>query len=219
MEVIIDPIHVTAPVPDINASPDPPIQNWTPENDKTLIKWENSLRRATWIYQMVLDRKKRKYNIILVITLILNSIAALISAVSTTILTQNSSDYKLVPLIMNATLLTISMCTTCLNGTIKIYGFDADIAVLAAYIEKLDQLYAIMLGQRLLSHPLRQDAVTFISDQAKIYTQLNSQSPPLSTTLYAECEEAYNKYIQSGMMYNIKFGDAGELSGCSVEFN
>src|SRR5690606_21561735 len=97
-------------------------------------------------------------------------------------------------LIINAILLFINICTSGLNGAIKVYNFDTDIATLSAYIEKLDQLYSNILGQRLLSRSLRVDAATFISDQTKIYTQLLAQSPAISSALYTECQTAYSNY-------------------------
>lgn len=170
--------------------------NWTDANTSTLRNWKQSLAKASFMYQYVLEGAKNKLNNILLIALILSTASSVISGISSLALTVDNPSYKLAALIINIIVFIISVLITFLNGAIKIYKWDEIVTNYTAYIEKMDQLYSIIAHELVLPSALRDNAVDFIKTQGEIYLNLIRQSPDIDSSLYREANKEYIKFLQ-----------------------
>ncbi|QKF94290.1 hypothetical protein QKU48_gp0832 [Fadolivirus algeromassiliense] len=170
--------------------------NWTDTNANTLRNWKQSLSKASFIYQYVLESAKNKLNKILLIALILSTLSSVISGISSLALTVDSPNYKLAALIINISLFVISVLITFLNGAVKIYKWDEIVASYTAYIEKMDQLYSVIASELVLPPSLRDNALEFIKNQSEIYLNLIRQSPDIDSSLYRYANKEYVKFLQ-----------------------
>lgn len=170
--------------------------NWSESNATTLRNWKQSLSKASFIYQYVLEGSKTTLNRVMMTALLLSTISTVISGISTMALTVDKPTYKLIALIINIVLFVISALLSFLNGAVKIYKWDEIVASYTSYIEKMDQIYSVIASQLVLPPNLREDALTFIKNQSETYLNLIRQSPDIDSSLYRTANKAYAKFLQ-----------------------
>jgi hypothetical protein len=170
------------------------------------LNWKNSLIKTSFIYQYLVDKYKRKLNIILVLLLLFNTFSTLLSTVTTTTQTVDKPVYKLVSLIISAVILTVSAIVLFLSGLLKIYKFDDIFMSYSSYVDAVDHLYAVIDAQLSLPTEQRDDAIGFIRDTGKVYEKLIQQSPNISISSYGSAIKQYEKFLTNrhdGLNYKL----------------
>ena len=169
--------------------------NWTPKNTATVKNWRISLAEASFIYQTILEKYKKRLDRTLVIILILGTVGTILSAISSTLLTMKNVDYIFISLAINIIIFLTSGIITVLNGSIKIYKWDEFIVRISAYIEKLDSFHSIIATELILPDQLRDNAVDFIKKSDNDYLNIIQQSPDLFPSDIKWAKELYKKFL------------------------
>ena len=168
--------------------------NWTDKNTQTVRSWKSSVSKASFIYESVLEKYKKKLDNTLLLALLFNTIATILSAISVSLLTID--DYRWVAFGFNVVLFILNGCVTLLNGKIKIYKWDELVTTVSIFIEKLDQFYAVIANELVLPDHLRGDAIKFIKDESSNYLTIMQQSPQVYPSDYKIANDDYKKFIE-----------------------
>lgn len=171
--------------------------NWTNINNETLRSWKISLSKASFIYQTIFDKYKKKLDTILILSLIISTICTVLSAISSLSLTTDNKIYVYISLAINILIFILNGSITILNGAMKIYKYDESLTSLSSYLEKIDQLYSTISSELVLPPSLREDAVDFIKREHDAYLTLIKQSPNINTSDHSFALKLYNEYLQN----------------------
>jgi hypothetical protein len=178
--------------------------NWTNKNIKTVRNWKTSISKASFIYEIVLEKYKKRVDNILLWAFILSTIATIISAITSALLTIDDTSYKWIAFGFNVALFVINGATTVLNGAIKIYKWDELVTSLSNFIEKMDLFYANISSELVLPDTLRQDAVEFIKKEDQAYLTIMQQSPKIYASDTKMANNMYEEFIKDNSM-NFKY--------------
>lgn len=188
---------------DLNQDPNNPeqeansINGWTPDNLHTVMDWKITTSRASFISDIVLEKYRKKTNIILLIALAISSAATIISAVSTALLGTKDTGYQNVTLGINIAILVLNGINSFLHGIITTVGWDDLILKLSNYIQKLDIFYATIASELILPETFRQNGDNFIKEQSKDYLNIMIHSPNISTSDYDYAHHLYIDFVNN----------------------
>lgn len=191
------------------------INNWTYNNEKTVRNWIIALSKLSFIVNYVYEQNKKKYNIYLIISLIITSITTLLSSINFGTTTVGKFDLNwLIDLVLtiNTFLGTLSLI---ILGIIKIMDYPTITTQLASYYKSIDTFCNDMKTCLLLNPSLRLDAVTFITTHNKTYKSLIENVPEMSNNDIIKASKLYFKYSNNEIAnYNItlKYFTNQELS-------
>ncbi len=169
--------------------------NWTQKNAETIRSWKTSVIKASFIYEVVLEKYKKRVDNILLWAFILSTVATIISAISSALLTIDEPSYKWIAFGFNVALFIINGVTSILNGAIKIYKWDELVTKLSNFIEKLDSFYATISSELVLPDALRQDAVEFIKKEDQNYLTIMQQSPNIYPSDTKTANKMYEEFV------------------------
>ena len=175
--------------------------HWTDLNTNTIKTWKDMVARMLFVYHFIMDMYQRKLNRILVASLILSSIATVLSAVSTLSLTTNEAIYLYIALAINICVTILSAWITILGGVIKIYKLDEIVSSYVSYINKLDIFYLSVSQQLLLPPSLREDAILFIQRENNTYNEIIKQSPSIDMSEQINALKEYQKYLNDKTLH------------------
>lgn len=170
--------------------------NWTNKNMTTIRNWKTSIIKASFIYEVVLEKYKKRVDNILLWAFILSTIATIISGIASALLTIDDTRYKWVAFGFNVALFVINGATTVLNGAIKIYKWDELVTKLSNFIEKMDSFYAAVSSELVLPDTLRQDAIEFIKKEDQSYLTIMQQSPNIYSSDTKKANKMYEEFIK-----------------------
>ena len=177
--------------------------NWTKSNTDTIRHWKTSVSKASFVYDVVLEKYKTIVDKTLVWAFILGTISTILAAISSAILVVDK-DLVWVGVGFNISIFILNGVVTILNGRVKIYKWGELVTNLSTYIEKLDSFYAEISSELVLPDKLRNDAVDFIKKQDNTYLNIMRQSPDIYTSDYTNANKKYKDFIEDNTL-NYKF--------------
>jgi hypothetical protein len=170
---------------------------WTEQNTNTVRSWKGSVAKSAYIYQVVVEKYRKRENFVLIMVLILSALTTVISAVSSALLAIDSTKFLWATFGLNVAIFVISACITILNGLTGITQWNKLVTTLSTFIEKLDAFYAIVAGELLLADSIRHNAIDYIRVQSATFLSIMMQSPDIDPTDYELGDAKYTAYIQN----------------------
>lgn len=170
--------------------------DWTVSNEKTVRDWIRSLIKTSFVYDCVLEKKKKMYDRLLIISLIVSSLTTLFSTLIASIegATNNEDNLTFSGSIV---MLFLSFLSTVILGTIKIKNYSQSTVELTSYIREIDRFFNRLKLVLLLPCDFRENAVKFIAREAKTYTSIMNNTPNLYPSELQKAEEDYIKFIRN----------------------
>jgi hypothetical protein len=174
--------------------------HWNPNNTNTLKNWKRTIARSSYIYEYNLEVYKTRVERIFIVVLLFSTISTVIGAVSAALLAVDTGidNQNLTYATLAITVITtvISGIITFLTGIIKIKKWDELITAISKYIVELDNFYAVISSMLMLPDRLREDAVMFIKENAKEFSNLMKTSPDLSPSNVSKGRKSYEKFLE-----------------------
>jgi len=174
--------------------------NWSDQNTKTVEYWKSIAEEYMFTHSILLEKYQTKMDKALILALIIGSLSTIAAAISSAILAI-SSNLIWVAFGFNIALFVMNMAVTVINGVVKIYRWDIIVSSISAFIEKVNSFYATITSQLLLPEKLRPDAVDFIQNTNKIYTDITNHTPEVSQSAYDSANKKYKKYLGDNNSY------------------
>lgn len=178
---------------------------WNNDTVNTFRSWKQSLAKASFIYQHILEKYTKKLNLFLILSLILSATATIIAGISTTTLTVDSDKYKYISLALNISLLVIGVLNTIFSGLIKILKLTDQTTLMSSYVDKLDAFYFIVSTQLSLPVVNRKNGSEFLTDHTEKYIALLNESPQVLHSDYSIACDMYVTYLQNDDSYSQYF--------------
>lgn len=193
------------------------VNNWNDVNDKVLRNWKTSLSESIYIYQYVLDNIQWKLNFILLVIKIFAVICGILAAIlvaltgkdingnvnNDTVVILSFTSSLIITIIFNGIIAFLNGLVVILAYAIVIYKMDTNIAAYSAYINNMDQVYSTIASQLLLPYSLRTDAITFITNMDKTFTDLIAKNPNIDLSDQEKAMKDYKRFIDGKIInYN-----------------
>jgi len=170
--------------------------NWTQQNMDTLKIWKQNVSKASFIYETVLEKYKRKVNRLQIVTLIISALASIISAVSSALVAIENEKFVWIIFSFNIILFIFNSTNTVMNGILKITKWDNLITEISAYIERLDSFYVTISSEIILPDKLRKNALDFIKKEDQNYLNIMQQCPNIYPSDYINANTKYKQFMQ-----------------------
>ena len=180
---------------------------------ETIRSWKQSLLKTSFVYQYILEKYKNSLNNCLLVMLIINSLNAIISGITTTTLTVDDAIYKKITLGFNVSILFFNLVNLIAIGYVKQYDLDKMVEKLSIYIQKIDGLYYKVSGKLILPDNLRGDIDTFIEKENEYYLELVNDSPDVPNSYYVEGNKEYLEYLENETKYHQFFDKIKDKDG------
>lgn len=196
----------------INTQPTEIINGWTPEYVNTLELWKRKIVKASYIYDYVMEKYKKRQEWLLILIAIMSGISTLLGTISSALIVQTNTDNITTS---NNTITTSNTNTTpyywVVFGLTTFTSICSAIAALLSYIIKLkqwepycqtiskcidsiDDMYTVFDNQSIMPFADRENASTFIQKYNVEMINIINALPNISPSDY---EEANNEYIRN----------------------
>lgn len=193
--------------------------NWTDQNKETIKSWKESVSKASFIYEVVLEKYKKRVDYVLIAALLFNTVATLLTAVSTAILATNAN-LIWVGFGFNVAILLLQAIVTLFNGALKVRGWSDIVTTLSTFIEKIDNFYGTISNELLLPDQLKSDAIEFITKESKNYLNITQQSPNIYPSDYRMANKKYKKFLETeDAGLNFKVAQKYKQKECIIDIN
>ena len=180
--------------------------NWSNENEKTVKDWKTTIARSCFVYEVVKEKYSNKLHSVLIALLVMNGINTILSAISAAIVGTNTDDPTMVWVSFGflVAITIVEGVTFILTGCVKIYKWDDLVSRLSAFIQRLDNFYAIVSSELVLPDKLRREANDFIIKQDEQFLQIMQQSPDINPSDHYEANQLFERFINDNSL-NYKF--------------
>ena len=158
------------------------------------------MSKASFIYETVLEKYKKRHNRILLYALIFNTIINIVSAISSAILAINDEDFIWIAFGFNVFIFMGTGIATVLTGTLKIFKWDQKVTEMTKFIEKLDSFYSEISSELLLPPQLRTNALEFIKREDANYLNIMRQSPNIYRSEFIKANKKFKNFIKDNSL-------------------
>tara|TARA_Y100000780_G_scaffold205743_1_gene200927 strand:- start:14722 stop:15630 length:909 start_codon:yes stop_codon:yes gene_type:complete len=175
--------------------------NWSEKNTKTVKKWKDKVAQISFVSQAVLEKYKKILSRYQIASLIISSIAALLSTSSLSI---EENRYPRISLTLKIILAFLTTSSAISSGIVKIFKYDEIVENLAKYIESIDNFYGAVSSALILNSKLREDAIEFIKRENKNFQTLMMNGPNIDPSDYEMAMSKYQKSFENPKYYRQK---------------
>jgi hypothetical protein len=175
--------------------------DWNKDIIDTIRIWKQSLVKASFVYQLILEKYQNKLNNYLIMSIVLSSSSVVLSGISTTTLAIDSDTYRIVSLVINIVLLIMSILVAIISGIIKIYKLNEMTNKISNYVDSLDKLIHIISLQLSLPYDLRVNGIELIKKKNDEYLSLMDDSPQIDNSDYIIANKKYYDFLQDDNQY------------------
>lgn len=172
---------------------------WTNSNIETVRNWKSILSKTTFVYEVVIEKYKKRINYTLTIALILGTLATIITAISSALLAVDDKNYVWAAFSLNVVVFVLTGSVSIFNGILQITGWQDFVNELTKFVEKMDILYAKISNELVLPAKLRTNAVDFIKTENVEYLNIMMQSPDIRPSDYQYASKKYKKHVETGL--------------------
>ena len=168
--------------------------NWSSRNEKTVRDWQDAVAKSSFLYDVILEKKKNWLESMSISILCVTAISSLFSLTQFGI---PEDEYPWIAILFKLLLVITTITSTILSGIISIKGYENIIQKLSTYIQKLDNFFARVKSQLFLHSKIREDAIEFIKKENKDFTAIMIDVPEIDRSELDNADKVYNEFIRN----------------------
>lgn len=176
---------------------------WSKQNTDTIAGWKRDLELMAFVYTTCKERFGGYIQHILVATLVVSTVAAVLSAINVTLggsFLGSGTDYKTAILALNVIVLAATGMTTILNGLIKIYSWDTSSVQYNDFVGRIGGLWTVIDSELNMPAEHRAPAKDFMKRVYGQYTMLKQLAPGIASAVVKAAHlqyqnAAYDNYV------------------------
>jgi hypothetical protein len=164
-----------------------------PTNDpyeKTFFEWFNHLAQIIYVYDYVLERKKRRLNR-------MNLANTFFSASVTLIVVSqfgvDQCQYSSVLIALQVIMTVFSLTSTILGGAINVYGLTDIVNSIQRFLDSAESLYVILAGEQTLPIEIQSNKKDIVVSNKSRYFEILQTAPDINTSEYMKGLAAFEK--------------------------
>ena len=172
------------------------LNDWTKNNTETVETWLNESVRMLFIYEVLLEKYKKRSHIGPIISIILGSISSLLAGVGSSLVgstLNTNSTMNWIGFGFGVIILVLNGIVVVTNFISELFKWNTKAARLSEYIEKINTFRAILHAELLLPPKIRTNAIEFIKREDDNFLKLKKNSPNIPQSDYSTASKKYRK--------------------------
>ncbi len=169
----------------------------SPSDDfqQTYFSWREQARKLAFVYDYLLERKRKRLNRINVIIMGLSTMVTLISAAQFGV---DQTIYSPVLTSLQVILTVSALTSTVLGGIVNVYGLNSNIDIMQRYLDSVEGFYCMMVAEDGLPTEVRTDRKSFVMSNRIRWQEILRHAPSVGTSDYLkalhEFESSKNRF-------------------------
>ena len=158
--------------------------------DDTLRMWKEKGTRIAFIYDVILEKYKRRVSFFTLVAFLLTSVTSLTALGNLGI---NDVDYPKIVLLFKIGTAVLTTCSAVATGITRIFGWSLFVDKCQKYLDSIEYFTSSIVSEQILPPEFRKDSKSFIAQHQDQFLSILNNAPDISHSDYNNALHRYEK--------------------------